>query len=25
MLHRQGVFIEAKPFAIGFRIEHPQG
>ena len=23
-LHRQGVFIEAKPFAIGFRIEHPQ-
>ncbi|MGV3591160.1 MAG: NAD(P)/FAD-dependent oxidoreductase, partial [Gammaproteobacteria bacterium] len=25
MLHRQGVFIEPKPFAIGFRIEHPQG
>jgi len=24
MLHRQGVFMEAKPFAIGFRIEHPQ-
>ncbi|TXH86852.1 MAG: NAD(P)/FAD-dependent oxidoreductase [Pseudomonas sp.] len=24
MLHRQDVFIEAKPFAIGFRIEHPQ-
>ncbi|HEY4369160.1 MAG TPA: NAD(P)/FAD-dependent oxidoreductase [Steroidobacteraceae bacterium] len=24
MLHRQGVFIEPKPFAIGFRIEHPQ-
>ncbi len=24
MLHRVGVFIEAKPFAIGFRIEHPQ-
>ena len=24
MLHRQGVYIEAKPFAIGFRIEHPQ-
>ncbi len=24
MLHRQNVFIEAKPFAIGFRIEHPQ-
>ncbi len=25
MLHRQGVFIEPKPFAVGFRIEHPQG
>ncbi|WP_282282788.1 NAD(P)/FAD-dependent oxidoreductase [Pseudomonas sp. PS02302] len=25
MLHRQGVYIEAKPFAVGFRIEHPQG
>lgn len=25
MLHRQGVFMEAKPFAVGFRIEHPQG
>ncbi len=24
MLHRQGVFIEPKPFAVGFRIEHPQ-
>lgn len=24
MLHRQGVYIEAKPFSIGFRIEHPQ-
>ncbi|MES3007015.1 MAG: NAD(P)/FAD-dependent oxidoreductase [Pseudomonadota bacterium] len=24
MLHRRGVFVEAKPFAIGFRIEHPQ-
>jgi hypothetical protein len=24
MLHRRGVFIEAKPFAIGFRVEHPQ-
>lgn len=24
MLHRLGVFVEAKPFAIGFRIEHPQ-
>ncbi|MBE0484398.1 MAG: NAD(P)/FAD-dependent oxidoreductase [Bacterioplanes sp.] len=24
MLHRQGVYVEAKPFAVGFRIEHPQ-
>lgn len=24
MLHDVGVYIEAKPFAIGFRIEHPQ-
>jgi len=24
MLHARGVFVEAKPFAIGFRIEHPQ-
>ena len=24
MLHQRGVFIEAKPFSIGFRIEHPQ-
>ncbi len=24
MLHRCGVAIEAKPFSIGFRIEHPQ-
>jgi uncharacterized FAD-dependent dehydrogenase len=24
MLHEQGVYIEAKPFSIGFRIEHPQ-
>ncbi len=23
-LHEAGVYIEAKPFAIGFRIEHPQ-
>ena len=23
-LHRQGVFVEPKPFAVGFRIEHPQ-
>ncbi|MDG0963851.1 MAG: FAD-dependent oxidoreductase [Opitutales bacterium] len=25
MLHARGVFIEPKPFSIGFRIEHPQG
>jgi uncharacterized FAD-dependent dehydrogenase len=25
MLHERGVAIEAKPFSIGFRIEHPQG
>ncbi len=25
MLHDRGVHIEAKPFAIGVRIEHPQG
>lgn len=24
MLERRGVFMEAKPFAVGFRIEHPQ-
>jgi len=24
MLERQGVYLEAKPFAIGFRVEHPQ-
>ena len=24
MLHDCGVYIEAKPFAIGFRVEHPQ-
>ena len=24
VLHGRGVFMEAKPFAIGFRIEHPQ-
>ena len=24
MIHRRGVYIEAKPFSIGFRIEHPQ-
>lgn len=25
MLHARGVHVEAKPFAIGVRIEHPQG
>lgn len=24
MLHRREVFMEAKPFSVGFRIEHPQ-
>ena len=24
MIHKRGVYIEAKPFSIGFRIEHPQ-
>ncbi len=24
MLHARGVFMEAKPFSVGFRIEHPQ-
>jgi len=24
MIHDSGVYVEAKPFAIGFRIEHPQ-
>ncbi|MBK9161011.1 MAG: NAD(P)/FAD-dependent oxidoreductase [Nitrosomonadales bacterium] len=24
MLHKRGVHLEAKPFSIGFRIEHPQ-
>jgi uncharacterized FAD-dependent dehydrogenase len=24
MLHGRGVFMEAKPFSVGFRIEHPQ-
>jgi uncharacterized FAD-dependent dehydrogenase len=24
-LHERGVYLEAKPFSIGFRIEHPQG
>lgn len=25
MLHDAGVYLEAKPFSVGFRIEHPQG
>ena len=25
MLHARGVYLQAKPFSIGFRIEHPQG
>jgi uncharacterized protein len=25
MLHRRGVYVEAKPFSVGFRVEHPQG
>ena len=25
VLHERGVYMEAKPFSIGFRIEHPQG
>jgi hypothetical protein len=25
MLHERGVFMQAKPFSVGFRIEHPQG
>jgi uncharacterized protein len=24
MLHQQGVYIQPKPFSIGFRVEHPQ-
>jgi uncharacterized FAD-dependent dehydrogenase len=24
MLHKRGVYLEAKPFSIGFRVEHPQ-
>lgn len=24
MLHKRGVYLEAKPFSMGFRIEHPQ-
>lgn len=25
MVYKNGIYIEAKPFSIGFRIEHPQG
>jgi uncharacterized FAD-dependent dehydrogenase len=25
MLHERGVYMEPKPFSVGFRIEHPQG
>ncbi len=25
MIHRKNIYIEAKPFSVGFRIEHPQG
>ncbi len=25
MLQQRGVFMEAKPFSVGFRVEHPQG
>ena len=25
MLHKRGVYMEAKAFSIGFRVEHPQG
>ena len=25
MLYDRGVFMEAKPFSVGFRVEHPQG
>ncbi|WP_017463089.1 NAD(P)/FAD-dependent oxidoreductase [Dyella ginsengisoli] len=24
MLHARGVYVEAKPFSVGFRVEHPQ-
>ena len=24
MIHHRGVYVEAKPFSIGFRVEHPQ-
>jgi len=25
ILHQRGVYMESKPFSVGFRIEHPQG
>ena len=25
MIYHKGIYVEAKPFSIGFRIEHPQG
>jgi uncharacterized protein len=25
MVYKKGIYVEAKPFSIGFRIEHPQG
>ena len=24
MVHKKGIYVEAKPFSVGFRIEHPQ-
>ncbi len=24
MIHKKGIYVEAKPFSIGFRVEHPQ-
>ena len=24
LVHKRGIYVEAKPFAIGFRVEHPQ-
>ncbi|ROH85840.1 NAD(P)/FAD-dependent oxidoreductase [Pseudomethylobacillus aquaticus] len=24
MIHKRGIYVEAKPFSVGFRIEHPQ-
>ena len=25
MLYEKGILMEAKPFAVGMRVEHPQG